>query len=237
MSMPKVFDLQLNDSNSKIVEAIEQHAQNNIQYTLDGVFDFMNNRKDYSPTYHVFKEYFVMCWSGQKKVVKNQTFYSRVDIELINEQVRLFYSTLDEVEIHYDSDSFQIVEYVNFGLNGQNKYLKLEETSITFFDNAQYNIETKLLFQPPVYDKKTLHHIYNINNALLEKLKTQKTLKKHEQEDLKNLPITYLICHFNGFDLALHQLEASKPLLAKHSENMYNLYKETIRILRKVKYN
>ena len=33
------------------------------------------------------------------------------------------------------------VEYVNFGLNGQNKYLKLEETSITFFDNAQYNIE------------------------------------------------------------------------------------------------
>jgi hypothetical protein len=237
MSMPKVFDLQLNDSNSKIVEAIEQHAQNNIQYTLDGVFDFMNNRKDYSPTYHVFKEYFVMCWSGQKKVVKNQTFYSRVDIELINEQVRLFYSTLDEVEIHYDSDCFQIVEYVNFGLNGQNKYLKLEETSITFFDNAQYNIETKLLFQPPVYDKKTLHHIYNINNALLEKLKTQKTLKKHEQEDLKNLPITYLICHFNGFDLALHQLEASKPLLAKHSENMYNLYKETIRILRKVKYN
>ena len=72
---------------------------------------------------------------------------------------------------------------------------------------------------------------------MLEKLKTQKTLKKHEQEDLKNLPIIYLICHFNGFDLALNQLEASKPLLAKHSENMYNLYKETMRILRKVKYN
>ena len=69
MSMPKVFDLQLNDSNSKIVEAIE-HAQNNIQYTLDGVFDFMNNRKrkDYSPMYHVFKEYFVMCWSDKRKL-------------------------------------------------------------------------------------------------------------------------------------------------------------------------
>ena len=160
-----------------------------------------------------------------------------MDIELINEQVRLFYSTLDEVKINYDANCFQIVEYVNFGLNGQNKYLKLEETSITFFDNAQYNIETKLLFQPPVYDKKTLHHIYNINNTLLEKLKTQKIFKKHEQEDLKNLPITYLICHFNGFDLALNQLEISKALLAKYSEDTYSLYKEAMRILRKVKYN
>ena len=237
MSVPKVFDIELTDSNSEIVAAIESHSRNNIEYTLDGVFDFMTQRKDYNPTYKVFKEYFVMCWSGQKKVVKNQTFYSRVDIELINEQVRLFYSTLDEVEIIYDTDCFKIIEYVNFGLNAQNKYLKLEETSITFFDNAQYNIETKLLFQPPIYDKKTLHHIYNINNALLEKLKTQKTLKKHEQEDLKNLPITYLICHFNGFDLALHQLEVSKPLLAKYSEYTYSLYKEAMRILRKVKYN
>ena len=75
---------------------------------------------------------------------ENQIFNSRVDIEIIIEQVRLFYSTLDEVEINYDANCFQIVEYVNFGLNGQNKYLKLEETSITFFDNAQYNIETKL---------------------------------------------------------------------------------------------
>ena len=93
------------------------------------------------------------------------------------------------------------------------------------------------MFQPPVYDKKNLHHIFNINNALLEKLRTQQALEKYEQEDLKNLPITYLICHFNGFDQALKQLELSKPLLAKHSEDIYNLYKESMRILRKVKYN
>ena len=55
--------------------------------------------------------------------------------------------------------------------------------------------------------------------------------------DLKNLPITYLICHFNGFDLALNQLEMSKALLAKYSEDTYSLYKEAMRILRKVKYN
>ena len=237
MSMPKVFDLELTDTNSKIVEAIEQHAQNNIQYTLDGVFDFMNSRKDYNPTYHVFKEYFVMCWSGQKKIIKNQTFYSRVDIALINEQVRLFYSTLDEVEISYNTDYFKIIEYVNLGLNGQNKYLQLEETCITFSNNAKYSINTKLLFQPPVYDKKALHHIFNTNNALLDKLRSHQGLNNSEQEDLKNLPITYLICYFNGFSQAIQYLESAKSLLAEYNTDVYRLYKESIRILRKVKYN
>src|SRR6056300_26798 len=81
MSMPKVFDIEIKDVNSKIVEAIENHAQNNIQYTLDGVFDFMNKRKDFNTHYNVFKEYFVLCWSGQKKQIKDEIFYSRVDIE------------------------------------------------------------------------------------------------------------------------------------------------------------
>jgi hypothetical protein len=235
--MPKVFDLELTDTNSKIVEAIEQHAQNNIQYTLDGVFDFMNSRKDYNPTYHVFKEYFVICWSGQKKIIKNQTFYSRVDIALINEQVRLFYSTLDEVEISYNTDYFKIIEYVNLGLNGQNKYLKLEETCITFSNNAKYSINTNLLFQPPIYDKKTLHHIFNTNNALLDKLRSHQGLNISEQVDLKNLPITYLICYFNGFSQAIKYLESAKSLLAEYDTDVYRLYKESIRILRKVKYS
>ena len=82
--MPKVFDIEITDNNSKIVEAIENHAQNNIEHTLNGVFDFMNKRQDYHPQYKVFKEYFVLCWAGQKKVVKDETFFSRVDIELIN---------------------------------------------------------------------------------------------------------------------------------------------------------
>ena len=195
MSMPKQGDLKLVDSNSKVVQSIEQHAQNNIQYTLDGVFDFMNKRKDYNPCYKVFKEFFVICWAGQKKTVRNQTFYSRVDIALINEQVRLFYSALDEVEILFDASQFRIIEYVNLGLNGQKRYVKLEETRIDFTNDIKYNICTTLLFQPPSYDKKTLNHIYKTNNALLEKLKLNQALKATEIEDLKNLPITYLICY------------------------------------------
>lgn len=237
MSMPKVFDIEIKNVNSKIVSAIENHAQNNIQLTLDGVFDFMNKRQDFSPKYKVFKEYFVLCWSGDKKIVKDEVFYSRVDIELINEQVRLFYSTLDEVAIDYTEDSFKIVEYVRLGLQRSFKYYKLEETSIVFDNNANYSIDANLIFEPPQFDKKVLHHIYNTNNAILEKLEKDLSLNEHEKHDLQNLAASYLICYLNGFDDALPKLEHAKPFIKKYNEKLYISYKETIRILRKVKYS
>jgi hypothetical protein len=77
------------------VTDIENNARNNIKYTLDGVFDFMNYRhKDMGPKYHVLKSYLI-CWAGIPKeyIIKH---LSRVDIELINEQVKsiLFCSRL-----------------------------------------------------------------------------------------------------------------------------------------------
>jgi hypothetical protein len=237
MSMPKVFDIEIKDVNSKIVESIENHAQNNIEHTLDGVFDFLNTRKDYNPQYKVFKEYFVLCWSGQKKVVKDKEYFSRVDIELVNEQVRLFFSALDEVAITYDDDSFKIIEYVNLGLQNSYKFYPLEETVIRFGENVNYHIETTLVFQPPEFDKRILHHIYNSNNALLEKLIKGLTLTNNEQADLKNLPATYLICYLNLFHEAIDKLNEAKPYLRSYSEELNMILKETYRILRKVKYS
>ncbi|TXE08193.1 ATP-binding protein [Gelidibacter salicanalis] len=237
MSMPKVYDVDIKDVNSKIVEAIENNSQNNIQHTLDGVFDFLSKRKDYHPQYKVFKEYFVLCWAGQKKVYKNETFYSRVDIELINEQVRLFFSTLDEVTIRYDDHAFNIVEYVSLGLNNSYKYYPLEETRISFANNATYHIETKLLFEAPQFDRKVLHHIYNANNAILDKLKKGVTLNSSEERDVKNLPATYLICYLNLFHDAIDKLNEAKPYLKKYNSEVYESLKESLRILRKVKYS
>src|SRR5690606_26945804 len=237
MSMPKVFDIEIKDINSKIVEAIENNAQNNIEHTLNGVFDFMKKRVDYNPQYKVFKEYFVLCWAGQKKTVKDAVFYSRVDIELINEQVRLFFSTLDEVSISYNEDTFKIVEYVQLGFHNNYRFYHLEETIISYEDNANYNIDTTLIFEPPQFDKKTLFHIYNNNNAILEKLKKGLTLTIGEEKDLENLPGTYLICYLNLFHEAIDKLNEAKPYLKNFSDQLYGIYKETMRILRKVKYS
>lgn len=237
ISMPKIFGIEIKDVNSKIVEAIEKHAQNNIELTLDGVFDFMRKRKDYNPEYKVFKEYFVVCWAGKIKKIKNEIYYSRVDIELINEQVKLFYSDLDEVSISIDKNYFKIVEYVHLGLQDKFQYYPLEEVQIKFKDNAGYEIESKLLFDPPKFDKKILYHIYNSNNALISKLKNGAALNKNEEKDLLNLPATYLICYFNDFEMAIQKLESGKEVLKKHSEKIYQSYKESMRILRKVQYS
>ena len=238
ISLPKAYDIELKDINSKAVETIELHARNNIELTLDGVIDFLNNRhKDLESSYKVFKEQFVVCWAGNSKKVKDKTYLSRVDIELINEQVKLFYSTLDEVAIEYDDTFFTTTEYVRLGLGNKLKYYPLEKVTITFEDNGTYQIQSELIFEPPKYDKKTLHHIFNTNNALLQKLEKGISLKPTDREDLSHLPATYLICFLNGFEEAKDQMERARHILKKHATEVNNSLKESLRILRKVKYN
>lgn len=237
ISMPKDFDIEIKDVNSDIVKAIEIRAQNNIEHTLASVIDFIHHRhKDLSSHYKVFKELFIVCWAGISKEVKDNTYYSRVDIELINEQVRLFYSALDEVSISFTEDSFTIVEYVHLGLNNQYRYYPLEEVRIAFSENGTYIIESTLVFLPPQYDKKTLYHFYNANNALVSKLKKNIPLRPNEEKDLALIPATYLICVLNGFEEAKSKLQEAKPYLKNHPK-AYTAYKESVRILRKVKYN
>ncbi|RZJ25333.1 MAG: ATP-binding protein, partial [Flavobacterium sp.] len=148
--------------NTETVISIENNSRNSIAHTLDGVIDFMNLRHpDISPKYKVFKELFVICWAGVPKKVRDNTFLSRVDIELINEQVKLFYSAQDVVEITYNQNSFTIVEYVPLGLNDKTSYYPLEKLTINFHDNGYYKIDREMLFAPPEFNRKVLHHIYN----------------------------------------------------------------------------
>lgn len=237
ISMPASTTMLPNTENRETLAAIENHSQNNIEHTLNGVFDFFKNHRDLAPTYKVFKEYFVVCWSGKKHIVNNKNYYSRLDIALINEQVKLFYSELDEVSIQITDDYFRILEYVHLGVKDDFRYYPLEEVSILFNENATYEIQTKLLFQPPQFEKRNLFHIFNSYNRLLEQIKHNIPLTPQEQKDLRNLPSTYLICHFNGFETAIEKLEEAKLHLKNYDSAVYQLYKETMRILRKVKYN
>ncbi len=237
ISISEEFGNGRKNKNKEVVASIEAHSQNNIEMTLDGVFDFFKNHEDIDPAYKVFKEYFVICWSGKKKTVKQDTYYSRVDIALINEQVKLFYSELDEVKIDISEDSFSILEFVRLGLNEQYKYYPLEEVGIFFRDNATYEMTSNVVFEPPQFEKKTLYHIYNINNALINKLRQGEKLTAHEENDLYNLPTTYLICYFNGFEDSVERLEAAREQLKNYSSKVYQQYKDSLRILRKVKYN
>lgn len=237
ISISANFGNDLKNNNEAVVASIEAHSQNNIELTLEGVFDFFSKHQDINPSYKVFKEYFVICWSGKQKEIKNEKYYSRVDIALINEQVKLFYSELDEVSIKITDDNFSILEYVRLGLNEKYHYYPLEKVDISFRDNATYDITTELVFKPPQFQKKTLYHIYNSNIAIIKKLRSGIQLSKPEEKDLSNLPTTYLLCYFNGFNEAIERLEEAKEELRNYSSKIYQQYKESLRILRKVKYN
>ncbi|WP_433834281.1 ATP-binding protein [Flavobacterium anhuiense] len=230
-------EIEKSNQNTETVIGIENSSRNSIQYTLDGVIDFMNFRhKDMSPKYRVFKELFVICWAGVPKKLRDKTYLSRVDIELINEQIKLFYSAQDVVTIEYNDDTFTITEYVPLGLNDKTSYYPLEEQTIHFFDNGYYKIDRQMLFQPPEFNRKMLHHIYNSNIALLRKLEKEISLSEREMKDLENLPSTFMICYLNGFEDARQKLIDAKMLL-KPYKNVYSSFKEALRILRKMKYD
>ena len=238
ISMPKEDPQPLATNNALRVKTLEQHAQNNISLTLDGVVDFLNSHGEELTThYKVFKETFVLCWSGLEKKVNDRKYYSRVDIELINEQVKLFYSNLDEVEIQYTENCFKLTEYVRLEWNGNFNYYPLEEVNISFEENGSYRIDTRLLFIPPQLDKRTLYHHFNANNKLLEKLMHGERLNLKEESDLFNLPSLYMLCALNGIPTATEKLEAAKPYLKSREQALYQTYKDSQRILRKVKYN
>jgi len=93
-----------------------------------------------------------------------------------------------------------------------------------------------MLFEPPEFNKKMLFHIYNSNLALLTKLQKGLALTDREHKDLDNLPSTFMICYLNGFEEAKQKLVDAKLLLKPFSQ-VYLSFKESLRILRKMKYD
>jgi hypothetical protein len=236
-TVPVDEEVEKNYQNTETVIGIENNSRNSIAYTLDGVIDFMNFRhKDMAPKYKVFKELFVICWAGIPKKSRDTTFLSRVDIELINEQIKLFYSAQDVVTITFDEDTFTIMEYVPLGLNDKTSFYPLEKQTIHFYDNGYYKIDREMLFQPPEFNKKMLFHIYNSNISVLKKIQKGLSLNQREHKDLENLPSTFMICYLNGFEDAKQKLVDAK-LLLKPFTPIYLSFKESMRILRKMKYD
>lgn len=227
--------LSVANRNTAVVAEIENASRNSIKHTLDGVIDFLKRHDDIAPRYKVFKELFVICWAGVPRRIRGTSYLSRVDIELMNEQVKLFYSAHDVVTIEDDESRFIITEYVPLGLNDRTSFYPLERQTILFSHHGSYRIEQEFLFQPPEYNKKMLHHIYNSTLLILSKLSRQLPLQERELRELERLPSTLMICHLNGFSDARQRLIDAKLLLKPYS-GAYSAFKEAMRILRKMKY-
>jgi hypothetical protein len=84
ISMPKAYDVELKGSKFPSGHHYSTTRWNNIELTLDGVNDFINNHyKDLGKDYKVFKEQFRTVLAGNKEEAKGQTYFSLRDIEPI----------------------------------------------------------------------------------------------------------------------------------------------------------
>ncbi|QNM84822.1 ATP-binding protein [Polaribacter pectinis] len=239
-SMPFLgHNFELRNTNKEIVDAIEINASNNLEQTLNGVFDFINKHKpEHKPQYKVFNEQFVLCWAGERKIINAEEYFSRVDIELINEQVQIFFSALDDVQISYNKNTFIVTEFIFLGLEKQEKYYPLEKTIINFKENGKHAIVKEFLFEPPVFNDEIMIHIFNNCNLIINKIQGNKSLSTIEKEDVLRLPTNYLICYLHGFLEVEEQLKKAKNYIKNlDDKTAYIKYKETLRIIRKVKYN
>ncbi|WCM41340.1 DUF5929 domain-containing protein [Flavobacterium sp. CBA20B-1] len=236
ISHPEYLPPKIN--NSEIVDSILKVSVTNLKNTIDSVLYFMTQtHPDMKPKYQVFKEYFTVCWAGIEKVKKGETYLSRVDIELINEQVKIFYSALDEVSISYTENEFVITEYVKIGFRKNNRYIPFSVQKIIFSDSMTYQITSEIIFKTPEIDKRHLYHLYNYYTSILNKLKNNKRLHTIEQNDLQNLCYSFMLCYLHGFNNAKEVLITHKSVFKNSKYSfLYASFKEVMRILRKLKY-
>src|SRR5690606_1556393 len=157
---PKYISPKIN--NKDVVESILKASVTNLKYTIDSVLDFMTNKHpDMKPKYQIFKEYFTVCWAGVEKVKKNATYLSRVDIELINEQVKIFYSASDEVSISYIESVAEINDYVIVGVRKNNLDLPFGVQKIILIDAMISRLTSEIILNAPDVDNRRPLPLYN----------------------------------------------------------------------------
>lgn len=185
------------EHNRPVVEEILRFSRNTVKDILDGTMEFFNTwDKSYNPQYVVFKELFVVCWAGWKE----RKLYSEVDVQIINEGVRLFYSAITEVDIIISDDKFEILEHVFIGYDTHFDFLPFELTSIDFNDNGTYLIRKKYVFEPPLYSKDEVESLFIRSKSEIDALNkmTPEQRKFGYWEITEGIAIHLLICYLNG---------------------------------------
>ena len=180
----------------------------------------------------VFKEQYVVCWAGYKTDFKKTSVLSEVDIRIINEGVRIFYSALQWVNVSITESDFSVIEYVNLGFDHKYKLYPFEKTTINFADNGKYKIKTELIFNPPKFKKNEMEQLYA--RAKEMEIKFKNGITSYSDKDYsfgEGLANYFLICYFNGIKEARDDLINSKNYLDGAAAEYRS---DCMRILRKV---
>lgn len=203
----------VNEKNETIVDSIKRYSTNNLKGLIDGVQDFqtLSNPK-YYPEYLVFLDQFVLCWSAWRDSYGERKYYSEIDIQIINENKKIFISATQFADIIIEDNCFKIVELVPLGYDSNYELYPLEETSINFHVNGTYSIKKNIVFKPPIFPKEEIKNLYARTKGLTQKY-LEGVYPKEEMNFQEGIAQYYLVCYLNGIESAKDDLYKSREYL------------------------
>jgi hypothetical protein len=215
LSVPYDSNFNVNPQNSNVVSEIEKYSSLSFKGLLDDVFDFFKlwNYSEYQAQYHVFKDQFVICWAGYRTTWGKIPILSEVDIRLINEASRIYYSGTQYVNVEIDDSELRAIEYKVLGFDDDYNLYPFEEKKITFHDNGQFHITTEYIFNPPHYEKPIIVDLYKRAKAFEKEILNGHKIDSEEFNFYDGLANFFLICYFNGIPTAKDDLLNSSKYL------------------------
>jgi len=177
--------------------ALENRASVSLRDTIDEIFQFYNMvGNSYNPKYAVFNDQHIICYSGWEDIENGKLLLSEVNISLVTEGVKIFWSALQYVNIYFDDKIFTIEENIMLFWSGKKFFAPYETTVISFNNDATYNIEKSFIFKTPDIPPK----------EIVDFVKSYKSIEKNEPNRLEILPYELLIATLNGSVAAREEL-------------------------------
>ncbi|MCL3782749.1 ATP-binding protein [Prolixibacteraceae bacterium JC049] len=220
----------INEENETIVDSIKRYSTNNLKGLIDGVQEFQSfSNPKYYPEYIVFLDQFVLCWSAWRDNYGERKYYSEIDIQVINENKKIFISATQFADVIIEENYFKIIELVPLGYDKKYELYPLEETSINFHVNGTYSIEKTINFKHPIFPKEEIENLYSRTKALTKKY-LEGVCPKDEMNFQEGIAQYYLVCYLNGIEDAKNDLYESREYLDGSAAEWQT---ECIRILEK----
>ncbi|HEA21993.1 MAG TPA: ATP-binding protein [Pricia antarctica] len=203
----------INENNKQTVNSIKKYSINNLKGLIDGVQEFNSfSHPEYLPENIVFLDQFVLCWSAWRDKYGSKEYYSEIDVQLINENKKIFISAVQYADIEITEKQFKIIELVPLGYDENYNLYPLQETSINFQENGTYTIAKQIIFEPPSFDKNEIEELYMRTKSLTKKFK-QGIFPKQENNFQEGIAQYYLICYLNGIKESRKDLIESREYL------------------------
>ena len=194
--------------NELIVNDLEKFSRITISDIVKNISEFYKEKiQNYNPSSIVFHEQSILCWSGYQSMFNKETVWSEIDIILVNESVRFFYSAMTNANIIISETSFIIIENSVFGFDDKYKLCPFRKTEIVFLPNGKYLINKSNIFEIPYYPAAEIEQLYKRAKDVENKIRQQKTDFINENsvfiEEIANY---YFICYLNGIEESRNDL-------------------------------